>query len=312
MQDQLSYESWDLSKVTTIGLFHGDATDQQNCDLVSFAHQHSVRVVISAEFPMNSINDDETIAVWIEDKLADLETFGFDGLNFDNEQLSGTADIVAQRIHEVRVALGPVPSLSFDTSIYPNNALSGYDFKAMAKDVDFFLPMGYDMPWNCVTASGNSPIGGLQAGLDEYQNDLGISSSQLILGLPWYGWRYSCADGTAANTTTACTLPPIPDGGNWLDLAAQVGLDAIITDKLKFEISDSSVHIDGESGTKFFTYVDGGLVKQYWYDDAETLAAKYGLQNKNSLLGVGIWTVDMCVAGEDSFVDMWEALPALA
>jgi spore germination protein YaaH len=45
---------------------------------------------------------------------------------------------------------------------------------------------------------------------------------------------------------------------------------------------------------RFFNYrAAGGAIKQLWFDDVESLTAKYSLAAEHGLLGVGPWTFDM-------------------
>ena len=84
------FEDYDMSKLTTLAGFFGDVPDADLQLLACKAHEHGVRVVEGAEFPMDEIHDDEKISSWISSSLNRTLFLGLDGLNFDNEGLSGS------------------------------------------------------------------------------------------------------------------------------------------------------------------------------------------------------------------------------
>ena len=158
------------------------------------------------------------------------------------------------------------------------------------------------MPWGCKVAAANSPLPSVRKGVEQY-NDIGIGSDQVVLGLPWYGWRYKCVDGSDFNTP--CTLKSTSD---WYgDVAFQEVLENQVA---AMTSHNSSLVLDSASSTKFFTYVDeeDGTIMQQWMDDEETLATKYALKEEFKLRGVGFWTKD-CVKEGGKFDDMWNAVP---
>eukprot|EP00520_Triparma_pacifica_P015889 CAMPEP_0118656894 /NCGR_PEP_ID=MMETSP0785-20121206/13722_1 /TAXON_ID=91992 /ORGANISM="Bolidomonas pacifica, Strain CCMP 1866" /LENGTH=361 /DNA_ID=CAMNT_0006549763 /DNA_START=1 /DNA_END=1086 /DNA_ORIENTATION=+ len=302
------WKSLDFSKVTTLAIF-GNYDDTSVASVTCLAHQHNVRVVIGSEFPMDDIDDDEAMAKFVDSKVEEAKRLGLDGLNFDNEGLRSTADILAKRIKEVRAAFNAefeTPQISFDLSIFPKDKQGdGYDYTAMNEDLDFQLPMGYDMNWNTDIATGNSPIESDKAGLQQYI-DLGVPANNVVLGLPWYGWAYKCVNAT--DFTAPCTLQDFET--DWFgEVAFQWGNDEI-TDKWN-EYNQPTVSLDEATMTKYFSYVDrdSGDIMQLWYDDEETLAEKYKVVEEGGFRGIAIWTIDMIKTKSENYDAMWDALP---
>ena len=301
--------SLNFTKLTTVALFGTDHDDLEVMDLICKAHESGVRVVRGVEFPMDDIESDTAISSWIDEQITISRTYGYDGLNWDNEQLSGTADVLNTRVRQAVDAFRgafDAPSMSFDLNIYARG--DGYDFATLASTLDFVVPMGYDICWSSEIAAANSPINLLTAGIDSYL-EAGVGASKIVLGLPWYGWEFTCAPGTDDTSIDPCALASFEE--DWLEVAKQVALDDILNQGSN---ATSEVVVDEESNTKMFTYVDEAesKVKQAWFDDVDTLGGadgKYGLVDKYGLKGVAIWTIDMLKPGEEVYDEMLHALP---
>ena len=60
-------------------------------------------------------------------------------------------------------------------------------------------------------ASANSPVGLIESGLTDFLK-LGINASQLVIGVPWYGYDYKCVNKDST-TQTICDIPYVPFRG---------------------------------------------------------------------------------------------------
>ena len=58
--------------------------------------------------------------------------------------------------------------------------------------------------------------------------------------------------------------------------------------------------------TPFFTYIseETGQIREVYYENAQSLAAKYDLINENNLAGVGIWALGY----DGGYVELWDLL----
>ena len=115
--------------------------------------------------------------------------------------------------------------VSFDVAWSPNCTDNRcYDALGLSKVTDFLVVMSYDersQIYGPCIASANSPDKTTGAGLQSYF-DLGIKASQLVMGLPWYGYIYPCVSFSAE--TNVCTIKPVPfRGAKCSDAAGSYG-----------------------------------------------------------------------------------------
>lgn len=103
--------------------------------------------------------------------------------------------------------------VTFDVAWSPN-CIDGrcYDSFGLSQYTDFLVIMSYDLRSQifgpCI-ASANSPVPLVKEGIDNFTK-LGISQDKLVLGLPWYGYDYTCINPT---NETVCPIQHIPFRG---------------------------------------------------------------------------------------------------
>jgi len=61
---------------------------------------------------------------------------------------------------------------------------------------------------------------------------------------------------------------------------------------------------DAAAASPFYRYQDAGAWHQVWYEDAESLSAKYDLVKSRGLAGAGIWALSYDGANPE----LWDAL----
>lgn len=71
----------------------------------------------------------------------------------------------------------------------------------------------YDMRsqiyYQCIGAA-NSPLALVKQGLEEFIFGFGIAPDKLVLGVPWYGYKYACADSNGSLADARfCSLSPV-------------------------------------------------------------------------------------------------------
>eukprot|EP01043_Picozoa_sp_COSAG02_P049647 COSAG02_NODE_5008_length_4726_cov_3.358764_4_plen_142_part_00 len=133
-----------------------------------------------------------------------------DGLNFDFEAPLNSSDprrsYYAEVVAETRAALHATglttTSVSVDVGWSPDNVDGRYyDIPALTAAADFLYVMDYDVRSQVVDrclAGSNSPVGSATLGLSKWLQ-AGVPAQQLILGVPWYGYGYSCIEGAGPN-----------------------------------------------------------------------------------------------------------------
>jgi hypothetical protein len=151
--------------------------------------------------------------------------------------------------------------------------------------------MAYDYHWRDSATSG--PVAPL-AGWGTYnvswsiQDHLtwGTPANKLLLGVPYYGYRWNTASGAAGAATT-------PPGTAVTYALAQAALPT------QEELWDAP------SQTAWMRTQNPGW-QQTWFDDANSLAAKYQTVVAQGLAGVGIWALGY----DDPHTALWNELHA--
>ena len=255
-----------------------------NSTVMCQAHAAGARVVMAAPQPEKHFSDNATVrALWVNSTVKAVVASHMDGVVFDWESPcdpgAASQRQYALLIAETRAALRKVsPSYQVSTCVaWSPDGIDGrhYDIPAFAAASDLLYVMDYDTRsqiFDACVAAANAPYFGMEHGLQRYL-DLGVSPQQLVLGVPWYGYRYECVAGTSATATT-CPIPQVPFRGiNCSDAAgSEVGLSDILS---RLPKSTTGRRWDDYQAAPYFNTVEGGATVQYWYDDVQSLTPKY-------------------------------------
>lgn len=331
-QFQVAPSNWpfyDWSALTTVALFGGTGPEA----LAGVCHGHSKNVRMVAGAPLSNepadLRNSSYLDAFIDALLATVNGSALgvelDGVNFDVEgPLSGAdADAltaaVAKTAAAVKRAFGAGFQVSVDVAWSPE-CIDGrcYDFKGLADASDLLFVMAYDMrsqikpPAPCV-ASANSPFPGVQEGLMAFER-IGVPASKLVLGLPWYGYRYPCLPGTAPDAVV-CPITHVPFRN--VSCSDAAGREFCFADVKRLLRNGTSRPYtwDADLAAPTFNRVEGAdATVQYWFDDPRSLALKVEYARAQGLRGVGSWNVD-CLAYNSSdpieredTIAMWEAM----
>ena len=161
-------------------------------------------------------------------------------------------------------------------------------------------PQGYHAhfwdDYTCVLKGACSPaeasIKDVGAGVTEYTAV--VPGKKLVLGLPWYGQRY-----------TRVVLPINEGQIDYKDVLAiedsRVKSRTLDKDSMTWKIVCHGACVDGKKGGEI------------WIDDATTLAPKYQLAKDNQLRGVGMWEATKLPSDDKHAKErdaMWAAIAA--
>ena len=214
-----SWQSLDWGRMTTLAVFEPWPPPPE---LVCHAHSRGVRVVSAdgVQWMHTALRSNASYrAAWVDNHVDQMVASGTDGVNVDLEAYRGglpgsktpvpnaAAPLFTSLLAELRVALrakNPHAQLSMAAQIwptaYPAYFYGGYNYTAIAREIDFFVVMGYDMiedarlarrgtapsdPPGSWDEHANAPLPGLIDGVEQYRK-LGVDPSQLVMALPWY------------------------------------------------------------------------------------------------------------------------------
>ena len=208
------------------------------------------------------------------------EENGLDGVNFDfEEELEpGSQESKAYtKLFKETVATFhhrlPHSQVSIDVAWSPDNIdRRGYEYKTLGRLADLVFVMGYDeqsQMWEnkrC-RARPNSPLMKTFSGIRKYLQ-MGIEASKLVLGVPWYGYRYPCEELIEG----VCYIREVPFRG----CNCTAGIEFAYKDILgMLKKSKTGRRWDEVAKAPHFDYLEGDITYQVWYDDPQSLFLKY-------------------------------------
>ena len=112
--------------------------------------------------------------------------------------------------------------ISFDVAWSPN-CIDGrcYQYAELALVTDYLVVMSYDersQIYGPCVAGANSGYNTTATGILQYRT-LGLNTTQLILGVPWYGYNYPCL---SLSEDHVCSIEKVPfRGADCSDAAGQ-------------------------------------------------------------------------------------------
>jgi len=326
----VGYPSWNFSLLTTVAFFglhvQADGTfaadsgasvwnSSQLTGLITTAHSHAVKVVLTIilqDFDPATPHMCAGLAhtsTTVANTVAEVKAKGVDGVNVDYEGLNnscGTADPSWARhtftgfVANLRAAMLMGSYLSVDT--YASSAADSvgfFDIAGLAPSVDSFFVMAYDLeyanyrraPLSCSSfcLGPTAPLSGY------YYNDTStaqqyvavVPASKVILGVPYYG-RKACVPTATPNQ--------YPTGS----VVADTYLDASMESTAPgagFQAGTFVAHRDANDPAgpeRWDTWFNTSFncTRELYWDDVQSLGAKYDLVNADKLRGVGIWNLN--------------------
>ena len=293
---------------------YGGWRSAQLTSLMNKAHQAGDRVVLT----IKAFNDSDirgatgseaarqnTIAAVINE----LRGRGGDGVNVDYEGVSSNlagnfTTFVAELDSALHAQLPGQSYLTVDT--YASAGLGGtmYDLAALTPHLDAFDLMGYGFASGS-EASPTAPLHGdwynVTQAVNDYQTKFGVPAHSLILGVPYYGFKWSVASPNPGNDGRQ------PGTGSQADTYAAAVSDMSCALNLTRYWSATFA----EPYATWWSPASGDPCggnhnswRELYYDDAQALGAKYDLVNAEGLRGIGIWAL-----GYDSgSSDLWNEI----
>ena len=315
----LSDEStWNYDVVSTIAYFgldvNWDGTWNQNtsgwsayfspelADMIARAHAAGDKAVLVIKSSGTaSLNDVVTVPsetqMVITNTIGAMANRGFDGVNIDFEGTgpsptypniqTGMTNFAAQMSAQVHARWSSA-FVTIDT--YTGSASwSGGLFKIddLAPVVDAMFIMAYDMSFDNSPgqAGPTAPMTGWTfndtQSISEYLTK--APASKIILGVPWYGYRFTTNSPVQYAATSGATAENYSDA--FQDLACAhpaTRWDSTAQSYWAVWYSPASGDVCGHNA---------GSWLELYFDDTQSLGVKYDLVNSSGIRGMGIWAL---------------------
>jgi spore germination protein YaaH len=206
-----------------------------------------------------------------------IDSKDLDGINLDFEYVGNASEDVRDGFTRLIINLNselkrqnPKTVLSIDTYLVSGSEKQLFNIPILAKNIDTFVIMGYDMHTPQGGPGPVSAMGGNTNIIGYVQNYLEkVDSSKLILAVPYYGYDWP-SDIASPSADLVKALPY-----------------AVIAQQSK----NSQISWDETSQTPYFTYKDAGQNRIVHFDNVRSLGIKYDFINNKKLKGVAIWTL---------------------
>ncbi|HIQ05018.1 MAG TPA: hypothetical protein EYH31_04880 [Anaerolineae bacterium] len=240
------------------------------------------------------IHDDDLRAAHITNILAEVLTYGYDGIDVDYESLTASdRDAYTRFMSELADALHAQGKL-LTTAVHSKESEPGgwsgsqaQDWAALGAVVDGFRIMTYDFCWSTgcdgrwnwgQTPGPIAPLWWVRR-VAEFAITQ-VDPAKVWLSVPWYGYDW-WSNGASGLT--------------WLEVQEKIALH------------DATVHWFGRDRNglveqKWFEYDDAQGTHSVWFNDADTLRPKLDLVDELGLAGIAIWRL----GSEDS--DNWQRI----
>lgn len=288
-------------------------------NIISEAHANGTKVVMTIKnFDKPSIEQLIANPAAI-DRLADniiyeMEAKNTDGVNIDFEYIgtasstnrlrfAGFVDEIADRVHAAR------PGSHVSVDILATSGINPllYDVNALGKtSVDHIMVMSYDFHstsyFSGKMAGPESPLYGAQYwyNVSRSMNDIAALTRgyKILMGVPYYGLEFPVSGSTwPYKNATVIADGAISTYGNVVDS--------------KYDAWHNSSTIQWDSGEKLtwyrYRWPDPSGGPEYWqgyYDDPNSLGAKYDFVNAKNLGGIGIWALGY----DRSRTELWRTI----
>ncbi|XP_015211398.2 di-N-acetylchitobiase isoform X1 [Lepisosteus oculatus] len=328
-----TWKSYDWSKVTTVAAF-----GKFDPELMCYAHSKGARLVLKGDVPLSDIVDPSNRTAWILEKVTLAKKQFMDGINIDIEQEVEEASpeyyALTALVRETTEAFHreiPGSQVSFDVAWSPKCIDKRcYDYVAIAEVSDLVFVMSYDEQsqiWGDCIAKANAPLNQTLTAYDDYIT-LKIDPKKLVMGVPWYGYDYTCVE---LSQEGICTIRQVPfRGAPCSDAAGRQVPYKIMMKQINGSISGRMW--DKVQHAPYYNYKvlksqavrsrsnifdDQGQIHQVWYDDPESISQKAAYVRERGLRGIGMWNGNLLDYGSNPVARqqtraMWSALKPAA
>ncbi|XP_006898421.1 PREDICTED: di-N-acetylchitobiase [Elephantulus edwardii] len=285
-----------------------------------YAHSKGARVVLKGDVSVKDIIDPTFRESWITQKLVLAKNQYMDGINIDIEQevncSSPEYDALTALVKETTEAFHHEiegSQVTFDVAWSPKYIdRRCYNYTGIANACDFVFVMSYDEQsqiWSDCVAAANAPYNQTLTGYEDYIK-MDIHPKKLVMGVPWYGYDYTCLN---LSEDDVCTIAKVPfRGAPCSDAAGRQVPYKVIMKQVNSSVSGSQWNKDQQA--PYYNYKDSsGHFHQVWYDNPQSISLKAAYVQKRGLRGIGMWNANSLDYSGDAEArqqteEMWKVL----
>ena len=252
---------------------HGGVASIASMDYVNTCHSNNIEVwglitnVDNTEVDLNSVlNTTSSRDNLINNIVADAIAYNLDGINIDFESLSASAaDGYMEFYRELSLKCEKNDLVLSVCNYVPSSSTAFYNRDDQSEYADYVIVMAYDEYYRGSDEAGsNASIDFVKDGIKNTLSE--VPAKQVILGMPFYA-RIWASDGTNLTSQT-------------------IGMNKIEDYLKKHNASTTWLKDEGQNYAEF---TENGKTYMLWVEDADSLALKLELVNKNHLAGGAFW-----------------------
>lgn len=220
-----------------------------------------------------------------------------DGLQVDIENTTDIdRDAYTDLVRLLREKLPADKEVSVAVAANPNGWTKGwhgtYDYKELAKYSSYLMIMAYDESY---TGSPEGPVASypwVERSV-QYALNQGVPAEKIVLGVPFYG-RYWKEGGTASEMGVGISNKRVDE------LLAKYGGTVTFDEKSKSPKATITIKAGDPTTTIAGKTLTAGTY-HIWYENHDSLEAKFNLLHKYNLKGTGSWSL-----GQES-TSIWQS-----
>lgn len=238
-----------------------DYCKQNNILITPTVSNGQTQAVSTAIFANDSIRETA-----INNIISKIETFNYDGIQLDFEDMSKTeiddfSEFVQLLSHELH-SRDKVLITTVHPKISDEGAWAGsqaQDWEEIGEYSDLVLIMTYDYHWSTSEAGEIAPLSWMRNVLTYAVQK--IDGEKILLGLNFYGYDWVGTKASALEYNDVISLQ------NTYEVTGQMTAEK----------------------EKYFTYESSGFTHKVYYPDSETVDERINLVKEYEIGGVGIW-----------------------
>lgn len=280
-------------------------------NLIEKCKQEGVRVALTVvahtdEKIDNFLDCKNCWNTFLDNLVTELNVRGVKDVNLNFEYAGETDPIRAQEFSELTKLVNNKLDLIYGDSFVVASAFAdsaealrvSSDLDNLGRNADGIFIMGYDFHRPLSAEVGPvAPISGNKQNITSILNEFlaKVPPNKIILGVPYYGYNW-----VVENDDPRAKTLRTPDGYARAQSQPYEGvMDTIleVTPEIKW---------DEEGKSPYFTYTseETGELRTVFYENEESLRAKYQLVKDKDLSGIGIWALGY----DGGYNELWDLL----